>query len=206
MGKSRFRSQPELQRTGRRGVAAVVGAAMAAAFGVGFAFVASRPPPQELATTYLPRAEPVRRSSDPAAKPVQAPASLAKPPAVEVAEIEPAPAPKPRATRPPVRPVPVRAPASAKPPARVQAVRATRPASPVRRVEARAAEPLTPEAEWRRQVDDYDRQVREYRDLERGEGYQWARRNEVDDDGFCRAAGRRSREFMEGCFDYLDGG
>jgi|KBSSwiStaDraftv2_1062776.scaffolds.fasta_scaffold22443_8 hypothetical protein len=185
MARSRYRSQPHLQRSGDWIRPGTLG--MSLAVGIGLIAILSRIPSQAPRSIEPPspiynqaasiqEPSPITRSDEP---PVLAQSALAAPadrPALKSKVVRLTAARKPaRPMRPPSYPLQM----------------ATHPAAP------------SPEVQRERERQTYERAVQAYEARERADGYAWGRENRIGSKRYCRATRSRTAAFMEGCLDYI---
>lgn len=184
MSRSRFRSQPNLQRSRGGPPRWPLGLGVAAALGLSTAFAfrsPELPPPRSVENEF-----PVE-----ALAPAAAPLDPAAAPMTETQPAQPAELPE-------AAPVP-RQVAVANAPER----KARRERAPVK-TDAPPAQAVSVHERWEVEKRAYERARQAYDQAERAAGYRWAEQNRVRHTRYCRPLDQqRTSAFMEGCLDYL---
>lgn len=182
MARSRYRSQPHLQRSGGWIRPGTLGASLAVA---ALIVIMSRLPSQA-PSSIEPRSTIFNQAAS-----IQEPAPMTRPdgpPALAQSTLA-APLDRP-ALKPRV----------------VRVTAARKPAHPMRppSYPLQIAAPVAPsQVQWERQQQNYERAVQAYEARERSDGYAWGRENKIGYKRYCRATQSRTAAFMEGCLDYL---
>lgn len=181
MARSRFRSQPALQRSGGRGAIGLLGFALVivAAAGGGVVVSTAMRSLDDWANAPRTRVERVARNGPVVRPPATLPSD--QPQAVEIAVREPAPERE------------------------VTVARFTAPRTP------KPSKPLLPDLgalkpRWEQQQQEYLLARDAYDASERAEGFRWAQQYKVRTRRYCRELERqRTAAFMEGCLNYAAG-
>ena len=203
MSRHRYRSQPNLQRSGGRTAPAILALCLASGIALGVGALLS-----PLVTGFsedshpigavAPRHQPTPRAPAQEAAPVDTPAVA---PELETVQANPGPP----ATPSPPRVAAVQGEASRPPIAKVKARTAVRSHRPAKSPSYPVSTPLTPQEQWERQRLDYEQARHAYDANEREAGYRWAQQNNIRLQRNCRAAEQRTAAFMEGCMNYARG-
>lgn len=186
MARSRFRSQPALQRSGGRASTTVLGLCLVVLTAAGAGAVVSMA--IRGLDDWANRPEAVARIErlTPVVPAAPSPPAQAAPATPQLAETVAPPMLVTETARP-----------------RAAAERGPKP--------AKALKPLlpelgAPEQRWERQQQDYQQARDAYDANERAEGYRWAQQNKVRTRRYCRGLEQqRTTAFMEGCLTYAAG-
>jgi len=185
MSRHRFRSQPTLQRSGERGLSAIVWGAVLTLIAVGMgAWIGElgRGPAPPPAGGY-------------SAGPVDEPMAVAAAPLAPQARPTPA---APQAS------VFEEKSGSRGAPPQIPGAKATRSTTHRRPPQLLAAvAPIRPQEGWEQQQQDYERARTAYDANERTAGFQWAQQNRISIARYCRVAAQRTPAFVDGCMNYL---